>query len=686
MGCKSPRSIPTIHKKKPYKHRTQKHTHLLLLLCLLIIIINKVQDFNSALPLPKQSISATFSALRSMTQIKNKTRKERRKSRKNTETKRKSDSEIILMLLIMSGNVHVNPGPVEESPSRYKLIVNIIEKLSPKKTDIHPREYNDNQNNINELTQISPKDYIGVDTCSSCYKEVKLNQQAVLCDKCERWIHRRCSDMKISTYQENCTKKNFKWVCNVCRNDDPENSDRVDTSILKKDELPDNYNMLSYTKNEMLIIHLNARSIVNKQDEFQLLCQQLKPDIICVTETWMDEHIPKQSLTPPGYKVLRKDRSEEFKQVYGKNKGGGIAVYYKKELKLERKEIVKDEHEEILWVQVRAKKSFLLGIIYRSEYTDMLKEDNNESKFEKHILKATEVSSNIVLIGDFNADLTKGRTCSSSTHIKTVCKNYGLSQYIKKPTRVDTTHRKATLIDHIWANKENKLINKCGTIMGLSDHLAVYAKLNIQRGRKPEEIIRYRSYRTYVQADFNQELCEKLSESNVQSKIDVKNLNGAMKTFLKIYKDTADKHAPIKECKMRPEKLEIPWFTEELKNKIHLKNERLRDWYMYGDKNDYKAVKKLKNEVNHMKVKLKKQYYKEKFSKCEGDAKKTWKILKEITGTVNSKETTEPENMSKEKANKFNKFFATVGTEIQKRLKVMQHRLTFNGQAGFIFI
>ena len=62
------------------------------------------------------------------------------------------------------------------------------------------------------------------------------------------------------------------------------------------------------------------------------------------------------------------------------------------------------------------------------------------------------------------------------------------------------------------------------------------------------------------------------------------------------------------------------------------------------------------NEVNHLKVKLKKKYYTEKFRQCEGDSKKTWKLLKQATGTTNINETVEPENMNKEKANKFNIF------------------------------
>ena len=52
-------------------------------------------------------------------------------------------------------------------------------------------------------------------------------------------------------------------------------------------------------------------------------------DILCLTETWFDDSIPSHGFVPEGYRIIRKDRSNDFKQKYGRNKGGGIAVIYK---------------------------------------------------------------------------------------------------------------------------------------------------------------------------------------------------------------------------------------------------------------------------------------------------------------------------------------------------------------------
>ena len=68
--------------------------------------------------------------------------------------------------------------------------------------------------------------------------------------------------------------------------------------------------------------------------------------------------VPHQFLVPEGYKIIRKDRSETFKQKYGRNKGGGIAILHKKEIKIVAKEYMTDPVEEIFWVEVKTKRSF----------------------------------------------------------------------------------------------------------------------------------------------------------------------------------------------------------------------------------------------------------------------------------------------------------------------------------------
>ena len=381
--------------------------------------------------------------------------------------------------------------------------------------------------------------------------------------------------------------------------------------------------------------------------------------------------------------MIRKDRSDEYKQKYGRNKGGGIAVYFKDHLKVEKKDYLTDAVEEILWVQVKTKESFMLGVVYRAEYTDVINEKPGECKLEENIRKASEVTNRLILTGDLNID-TKS-TNVKTIHLKEVYKCYGLSQYVKKPTRVDPKSGKPTTIDHIWSNKEVNLIKTTGTFTGMSDHFGTYMRLNLQQQAAEKETIKYRCFKKYNPCNYSDDLNTKLTNSDVNKYLEEKDVNGATEELIKIMQQTADMHAPQKEFTVGNEKSKIKWFTEELKEKIIEKNELLTDYFMSGIQSLQDRAKKLKNEINHIKRKLKKIYYTDKIEEAEGDTNKLWKVLKEVTGTGKTKENVEPEMIDQAKANKYNKFFATVGVEIQKQLEVQTHRTDFTDLQGFEF-
>ena len=55
--------------------------------------------------------------------------------------------------------------------------------------------------------------------------------------------------------------------------------------------------------------------------------------------------------------------------------------------------------------------------------------------------------------------------------------------------------------------------------------------------------------------------------------------------------------------------------------------------------------------------------------------KKSWKIIKAALGKIQDKECVEPSNVTKEKSNELNKFFATIGLEIKKNFLVFSQKL-----------
>ena len=137
-----------------------------------------------------------------------------------------------------------------------------------------------NVNLHEELTQITPEDYIGKDLCCACYKEVKEQDLAILCDFCERWIHRKCSNMTLKSYRVNRKKITFNWVCNVCRTDDILITEKPTIHHLEDSQRPESLESVGKSSKEMLILSLNCRSILNKEEEIEYICKKLEPDIL----------------------------------------------------------------------------------------------------------------------------------------------------------------------------------------------------------------------------------------------------------------------------------------------------------------------------------------------------------------------------------------------------------------------
>lgn len=566
-----------------------------------------------------------------------------------------------------------------------------VSRQSPQRSQLNQNSKQTNQFEnydqklMKELPKISPRDYQGKDLCRSCYKEVKMTQPAISCDMCNMWIHRACSDMTSRLYQQMRKKSHFQWICNKCRKDEILNYSLADVGKLEKEDMPEEISKIKPSNNEMLILNINCRSILNKTEEIEQILNKLDPDIVCITETWLDNSVPAQGFIPDGYKIIRKDRSDDFKQKYGRNKGGGIAVLYKSHLKVEKKEYMSDKVEEILWVHVKRKQSFMLGVIYRSEYTDVMKvTEDGESKIEENVRKATEISDRIIITGDLNIDISDDNS-NLTKELKNIYGSYGLTQLVKKPTRIDSKSGRPTIIDHVWTNTDHNLINRVGTFIGVSDHLGTYIKLNLKKQVAEVKKIKHRSYKNYDPQLFSNDLLENVTNSNIKQHIESRDVNSSTEELIKIIQQTADQHAPLIETKVGPKKNYIPWYNDELKNIIKQKNELIADNYLYGLKSFKIRINALSNRISHLKRKLKKKYITEKLTEFKDYPKKCWKIINLITNRTKIKDTVEPDTINQNTANSHNKYFATIGLEIQKKLQINTQIDDLTDLAGFTF-
>ena len=64
---------------------------------------------------------------------------------------------------------------------------------------------------------------------------------------------------------------------------------------------------------------LNARSIVNKENELNIMLEDINPHIISITESWANIDISDAELGLTGYVMFRRDRIGR--------RGGGVILY-----------------------------------------------------------------------------------------------------------------------------------------------------------------------------------------------------------------------------------------------------------------------------------------------------------------------------------------------------------------------
>ena len=472
--------------------------------------------------------------------------------------------------------------------------------------------------------------------------------------------------MTLNVYRKHQNNSELFWICPNCDKNPSSEVSENEIELLSHSDLPDTYTAVKKRRGELLVIHMNGRSILPKMEELCQIIDDLGPDIVCITETWLDDSVPNLSDIPDGYKIIRKDRTEAFKVKYKKQSGGGVAIIHKSNLQISKKNKFSDPIEDILWVQVNGKKSLTLGVVYNPDYSDMLNDDEAESLLENNIRQVAESSKNILVVGDLNVNMRKKEDNLTQT-LTAIYKSYGLTQHIVKATRIDPATGTATILDHVWAN-EGAEIKKSGTMRGLSDHLGTYVKFNANNNDDDGIELTTRNYKKYNKAHFAEDVQRNITNSNIPQLIKNKDVNGAMNNLVDIIKNTLNQHAPeITFTKKRKNK-KIPWYSDKLKDMIKTKNELLQDSFNHGFRPYRKRLTAITNKIKVIKRKGKKDYILRKLNDIGKNSKLLWKLLNYLANKQKTKDDAEPEGVTQDSANSYNEYFATIGTKIQQEL------------------
>jgi predicted outer membrane repeat protein len=228
------------------------------------------------------------------------------------------------------------------------------------------------------------------------------------------------------------------------------------------------------------LLHQNAQFATNKLDELSLMCDELKTDVLVVTEIGFNNmNIDLCKL--PNYEL-----ATSF--CRNSSKGGGVAIFVKQNLIFSESTIKQSSERDFEAVGVKLKtnnsKTTIVGI-YRSPKGN---EEVFFSKFENLLTDLTSHNQEFILMGDFNINALTPNDLSTKRLIDLLY-TFGLDLLVSSPTRVTATSQ--TAIDNVISNIHNVAVSV--VVTAVSDHYgqeAVISGTKFQREPKMDTKVR----------------------------------------------------------------------------------------------------------------------------------------------------------------------------------------------------
>ena len=253
------------------------------------------------------------------------------------------------------------------------------------------------------------------DPCCVCSKGCHRNQRAIQCDECNGWFHARCVYMKKAEYNK-LSNTSLSWQCLKCLYPgelfDSSISDRTVNSPGINHQNCSIYSTEFRIVRGFKIAHLNVNRLRNKLDDIQNLLSLHSFHVLTISETWLNSDISDDEIAIPGYSTIRKDRHSVHKSC-----GGGLIAFIRNGIPYLPRFDHSDDNIERLWLEIRRPncKKLLICCVYRPDdqsIDDFLGALNNDICKLNVEVQGLE----IVIIGDFNVDITSKRTQNYKTN------------------------------------------------------------------------------------------------------------------------------------------------------------------------------------------------------------------------------------------------------------------------------
>ena len=366
------------------------------------------------------------------------------------------------------------------------------------------------------------------------------------------------------------------------------------------------------------ILYFNARSLYPKLDELSAQCDIEKPDVVCLTETWLSEDIMESECAIPGYQCVRCDRNRH---------GGGIALYISNEFEF-LVTMCGPKELEFLLVSLHninnAHQKVYIGLWYRPPDKNMALDDLYS------VIENLDVAilSSFVLLGDFNIDFCK-QSHPLFSKLSIFLQSFVLTQVVPQPTHISPSGR-ASLIDLVLLSSPSQLVS-CNVIppLGNSDHNGINLTIKCFQNTPPVKS-RKRTIWRYSHADFDK--ANRLINATDWTFLDNEtNIDAVWTTWESKFMTIMEECIP--RATIFPRR-NLPWMSRSIRAKIRKRNSAYKKARETGGTTTWKKYTSLRNQVVHTLRQAKKDHLKKVSSQGSKQFWKTVKFLKKASSQI----------------------------------------------------
>ena len=300
------------------------------------------------------------------------------------------------------------------------------------------------------------------------------------------------------------------------------------------------------------VLNINCRSVKNKIPDLHQVISQIKPDVLCLTETWLKPEINTSEIFPDqlDYQVYRDDRSE--------GKGGGTLIAIKRFLTSQKQPQLKTNNNAVsAKLSIKGIRDIYISSFYKPNEND--EESLNELWAS---IKQIPQNSTIWILGDFNmpsidwSSEALTETCryrNLYTNFLENLVNYNLQQMVTCPSRGSNT------LDLFLTNMPAQ-VHSTTTLPPLSssDHDIIFHEIKVNRGRPIQPIRNIKCFRKAKWDDLKRDFETFSSSFQIANHSDP---NAAWPLFKDELTRLSSIHIPTKQTKMRRD---LPWVNNQI--------------------------------------------------------------------------------------------------------------------------